>query len=481
MQAIDPIDAREAEIVRIAESREETAALQQHLTEIIQGTVFKGSHRSCQFLKYIVDQAIAGHFDSLKERVIGVELFDRSTSYDTSDDAIVRVTASDVRKRLLQHYGKNGSTSEYRISLPSGSYIPEITRIARCEVVLRTGTAIHQETPSGHHDSVEPDREPSLNRVDQKIPEVPGLSLLPKTAQGSLSGRRWLFLCSLILVVNAALWGTFWYHSSRSAVAPPSDLLWSALFNPSRATHVITSDPNIVVVQEITGTELTVSDYANHKYIPESKNLTPEQVRFSHMILWGDNSSAALDPPITASIAELAQKYSRKIDVRAARSIQLTDLKDDDDYVFLGSPRSNPWSALFSDELDFRFAYDKATRQEIILNAHPRPNELSAYVPTALGWATGQSFAIMAFVPNLDQNGHVLLLAGASGEGTEAAGKLATDLPRLYATLQKCGITPSVPIRHFELLMRVNTMAGAPNNSDVVACHILPGVPAQRP
>ena len=68
-----------------------------------------------------------------------------------------------------------------------------------------------------------------------------------------------------------------------------------------------------------------------------------------------------------------------------------------------------------------------------------------------------------------------------AGEGTEAAGKLATDLPRLYATLQKCGITPSVPIRHFELLMRVNTMAGAPNNSDVVACHILPGVPAQRP
>lgn len=143
MQAIDPIDAREAEIVRIAESKEETAALQQHLTEIIEGTVFKGSHRSCQFLKYIVDQAIAGHFDSLKERVIGVELFDRSTSYDTSDDAIVRVTASDVRKRLLQHYGKNGSTSEYRISLPSGSYIPEITRIPRSEVAPRNVTAIH--------------------------------------------------------------------------------------------------------------------------------------------------------------------------------------------------------------------------------------------------------------------------------------------------------------------------------------------------
>ncbi len=285
----------------------------------------------------------------------------------------------------------------------------------------------------------------------------------------------------LIVTLNAVTWGIYWNRSPRAAASVPSDLLWSALFNPARTTHLITSDPNIVVVQEITGNVLTVSDYANHKYIPESKKLTPEQIRISHMILWGDNSSAALDPPITASIAALAQTYSKRMDVHAARSIQLTDLKNEGNYVLLGSPRSNPWSALFSDELDFRFVFDTATGQEIVRNVHPHPNELSSYVPTALGWATGQSFAIMAFVQNLDQSGQVLLLAGASGEGTEAAGKLATDLPRLSATLQQCGMPPTGPLRHFELLMRVSTMAGSPNTTDVVACHILPGGPPQRP
>jgi hypothetical protein len=93
---------------------------------VIDGDAFKGSHRSGQFLQYIVDQAIAGRFESLKERVIGMELFGRSASYNTGDDAIVRVTASDVRKLLLQHYGRYGATSAFRISLPSGSYIPEI-------------------------------------------------------------------------------------------------------------------------------------------------------------------------------------------------------------------------------------------------------------------------------------------------------------------------------------------------------------------
>ncbi|MFZ1941642.1 MAG: hypothetical protein WAU67_21240, partial [Terracidiphilus sp.] len=128
MQSPSPNDARIAEIAKIAETKSDIVALQQHVKEVIEGEVFKGSHRSVQFLQYIVDQAIAGHCESLKERVIGMELFGRSASYDTGDDAIVRVTASDVRRRLLEHYGRYGATAEFRIALPSGSYIPEITR-----------------------------------------------------------------------------------------------------------------------------------------------------------------------------------------------------------------------------------------------------------------------------------------------------------------------------------------------------------------
>jgi len=113
--------------------------------------------------------------------------------------------------------------------------------------------------------------------------------------------------------------------------------------------------------------------------------------------------------------------------------------------------------------------------QEIIRNVHPRPHELASYIPTAPGWATGQSFAIIAVVKNPDQNGHVLLLAGENREGTEAAGRLATDLSRLSDVLQKCGIPPSGPLRHLQILLRLNMMAGSPNNVDVEACHILPG------
>jgi hypothetical protein len=249
--------------------------------------------RSGQFLQYIVDQAIAGHFESLKERAIGVELFGRSPSYGTGDDAIVRVTASDVRKRLQQHYRIYGASSKFRVTLPLGSYIPEITR---GRIVLLEA---QQEPAATANGSVVVHRDPaSVPREPVMIPA----SHLETVPLKSHSGRQWLSLGILLVALNLALWGVFWIRSSRTKAAPISALPWSALLNPSHATHLITSDPNIVEVQGITGDQISLSDYANRNYIPEPNKLTPEAIRFCHLILWGDNSAAAVDTPIAAQL-----------------------------------------------------------------------------------------------------------------------------------------------------------------------------------
>jgi hypothetical protein len=476
MQLPSTTDSRIAEFAKLIGNKGEIASLQRHLKEVIEGDVFKGSHRSGQFLQYIIDQAIAGHFDSLKERVIGMELFGRSASYDTGDDAIVRVTASDVRKRLLQHYGRFGATAEYRINLPSGSYIPEITRVPRSEAGPANGAPVHGEIGQLHHDSPGPNQE-VLPHPGASVIEVAALPLIEAAQPKRLGRYRWLFFGILIVAINLTLWGIFWSRLAPLESPHTSSLPWSALFGSSHAIELITSDPNISDIQGITGSEVSVSDYANHKYIPVPNKLTPEQDYFCRNILRGDNS-AGVDAPIVANVAALAQTNSKSIEVRTARSIQITDLRSDNNFIFLGSPRSDPWFSLFNDQLDFRFVFDKSSGSEFIRNLHPRPNEQPQYVPTALGWATGDSYAIMALVRNPDQSGQVLLLAGANGEGTEAAGKFATDLPRLSTELRKCGITPSDPIRHFEMLLHLNTMAGTPNNIDLVACHILPDAPA---
>ncbi len=72
---MNSISERESAITQIAGSDEWVAALRAHVHEIVEGEAFKGSHRSGHFLTYIVDQAVDGHFESLKERMIGIELF----------------------------------------------------------------------------------------------------------------------------------------------------------------------------------------------------------------------------------------------------------------------------------------------------------------------------------------------------------------------------------------------------------------------
>jgi hypothetical protein len=222
----------------------------------------------------------------------------------------------------------------------------------------------------------------------------------------------------------------------------------------------------------LTHSSVSVSDYANHRYLPEHNSLSAELKDLCTNLLSGDKASN-VDAQITAQIGQLAQTYSRKVDVQGARNLQFSNLKTDDNFIFLGSPATNPWSSVFEGQLDFRFDSAPVPGGGLIRNVRPAAKEQATYVPTAKGGATGDSFALVAFVANPDQTGQVLLLAGLNREGTQAAGNLATDPARLSAAIRACGISPAGPLKHFEILLRVNTMAGSPSQFDVVACHVL--------
>jgi len=465
-----PTDLLELEITKLVKSDQEIAAIQQHVKEIAEGPAFKSSQRCRQFLQHIVDQSIAGHFELLKERLIGVELFGRPPDYDTGEDAIVRVTASEVRRRLLQHYAGTVGHLNYRIGLPLGSYIPSIACLNHADAAV--GDASEGRVPRhGFGDGVI-SPEAALLLVNGSHAAQPPREGLSSAIRAASRGWVWIGFGALLLILNTGLWFAFRspmpWKTPWALSTPP----WSAMFRSANPTVLITSDPNIAEIQGYTGGQLTVSDYANHNYLAGPNKLNPEEERFCRVVLRGDKASS-VDTPIAVSVAELAESVSKKIEVRGARDIQLADLKTDSNFVFLGSPRSDPWSGLFSDQLDFKFVIDAGSKREVIVNVHPRPNEQKTYVPTAPGWATGQSYAIVASLQNPDFSGRVLLLAGANGEGTEAAGKLVTDPPRFSQALGQCGFDLSRAATNFEMLLRLNTMAGSSSHVDVVACHVL--------
>jgi hypothetical protein len=460
---------------KIVDSKEEVATLRGLLKEITEGPAFKGSQRSGQFLEFVIEQSIAGNFDQLKERLIGVQLFKREPTYDTGEDAIVRVTASDVRKRLLQHYGWFGIDCELRIDLPLGSYIPRVRRKSTAEDVSAAEIGSPQKPGVPPHNVVV--TEPKSVLLEPALSSL--LAVAVKTKAQS-AWRLWRSVAILILAVGFGWWLRSMTRPMRSSMAPQI-LPWSALFSSAASPHLITSDPNIDTVQGITNTTLSLSDYANHKYLPERNTLTPDQLRLCKILLTTDNSAAAPDSPITAQIAAIAQTFSKKLVVQSSRSFELSFLSNNDNFIFLGSPRSNPWFSLFAGALNFRFIYDPQMGSEFIRNVHPLHSEQAAYIPSANGGGTGYSFAIVALIQNPDQNGEVLLLAGADGEATAAAGDFVTNLPKMSAALSSCGLSSSGPVRHFEMLLRTDTMAGVPRKTEMIACHTLLNIPSKGP
>jgi|HubBroStandDraft_6_1064221.scaffolds.fasta_scaffold76060_2 hypothetical protein len=99
------------------------------LNQILQSQGFRSSRRSQEFLRYVVERTLEGQADTLKERTIGIDVFGRSSAYDPSDDATVRVKAGEVRKRLGLYYASEGRLDEVRIDLPHGAYVPEFHRV----------------------------------------------------------------------------------------------------------------------------------------------------------------------------------------------------------------------------------------------------------------------------------------------------------------------------------------------------------------
>jgi hypothetical protein len=156
-------------------------AVQEELAAILASPSFHASRKSCEFLHYIVQVALDGRIDSLKERSIGLDLLGRDISYDPSSDATVRVRANEVRKRLRSFYATQSPQNGYRIELLPGSYGPRFVR-----------------EPESRKPLVSVSLDISTEVHDARVPEQ--LTVLPLNIVGIMRPALIaLFLCALFL------------------------------------------------------------------------------------------------------------------------------------------------------------------------------------------------------------------------------------------------------------------------------------------
>jgi TolB-like protein/Flp pilus assembly protein TadD len=102
----------------------EPQLVRDQLERILASRGFANAKSARRFLRYVVEETLAGRGDQIKEYSVGVSVFDRGDAFDPRADAVVRVEAIRLRKRLGDYYLNGGSTDPVSIELPKGSYVP---------------------------------------------------------------------------------------------------------------------------------------------------------------------------------------------------------------------------------------------------------------------------------------------------------------------------------------------------------------------
>lgn len=391
-----------------------------------------------------MERALDGGEHLLKERTIGAEVFGRDTAYDTGKDAIVRVSANGVRKRLLAYYAGADSAREpgsVQIFLPVGSYMIEFHTF-----------------PPGQEEGVV--REPPASRP----------SLTPSTPAGWW--RRWpVSAWAGIAVLSVAFGVSLWYNhrlAGRVPSSPGMELLPWSQFGSQKIVRVGLTDVNYTIYTNvIVKRPLTLDEYLGEQW---TGNFPPDMAGVSPR---SGNQYTSLVSAVAASrVSAMLETTGRTALLVPARQLQMEHFKGEQPVILLGSVTANPWAELFRESLTFAIEMEPATRLQYMSNHAPLAGEPSRWEPT-LPTVSGTAYAILSLIPNLTGKGCVLLVAGTSSAGTGAASELLTDPARLRKELLARGIDPAGRVQRLELLLRVQSRGTDSRSYRVIASRVV--------
>jgi hypothetical protein len=112
----------------ISEGEIAQETIREELSRILESSIFVQSDRLGRFLRYTVDATLAGDAETLKEYLIGTEVYDRKPPYHPSVDSIVRSEARRLRSKLKEYYESVGRNDSIFIYYRPGSYVPAFRR-----------------------------------------------------------------------------------------------------------------------------------------------------------------------------------------------------------------------------------------------------------------------------------------------------------------------------------------------------------------
>jgi hypothetical protein len=426
------------------QTKEDREAILRELKKVLASPQFSSSKRYPALLQYIVEKTLEGKSDLLKERTLGVDVFDRQPAYDTNTDTVVRYTAGEVRKRLSLYYHELGRASQIRISLPAGSYVPEFLNgheepEETEDDLAYTSTSV----PNGRLTTAPPGemRETEPFALSPPAPQAnpPSAATILLTSAISQQNRSiyrlpfWL-ACAVIVVLIAII-GMNW----RSSPAHPQTALddfWDPILHDQR-TILICTGSVIFAPERVSGT-LTAGKDIEYPFVSM------------------EGASAI------SHVSGLLQSSGVQTQLKSAGATPLTELREHS-FILVGA-FNNQWSLRLVEPLRFHFASDPA---ESIVD-RMQPQVRWSRDPT-LSYSSADDYALVARYRDKTTDSWVVVLAGIGRNGTEAAAEFASS-PR-YMQLLRDQLGKDFDTRNIEAVLKVSVIDGKTGAPSILAVH----------
>jgi hypothetical protein len=414
---------------------------------------FQRSPRLRELLLYICERAIQNRPEELREQQIGCGVFGRRPDYSPGEDNIVRVEIRHLRKRLDEYFTTEGKDEPLVIFIPKGTYVPVFEPRGVVATAPAAEPACSTEVVAAAPKAAEKVARPLWYWIQTGALALLAVACLILLLQNRETGRR----------LAAAV-----------KMAPERKPLWPLVFNDSHQTFVICADSTLVIAQSVLHRPISLDEYVRGDFraaagIP-SNPIMP--------LIYGWQFTDMADVRLVQRLYSLNADHWDKVVLRSAKSTQIQEFKNGN-IVLLGSNRSNPWNALFEPTLNFQFDYEEKTGGPFIRNRAPLPGEQIEYRGGG-GSNQGMAYSTITLVPNLRHTGNVLIIAGTTGEGTEATGEFITNPKTSSEMLRALMDRNNGRLPYFQVLLKSGTLEGVAKNAEIVAMRILPGeIPAE--
>jgi hypothetical protein len=388
--------------------------------------VLHGSESLCKLLRYLAKHALDHPGTPIKEYQIATEVFGRSADFDPQLDSMVRVQAGRLRGKLAEYYSANGADDAITVELPKGTYVL-----------------------SFHHHALarRPHVSPSTETVSQ--------ALRPGNSE-----RKWIAasisLGVLVLAAGVTILGLLWSRNSAQAgtseLAPAAfRVFWNGFVSGQEEPWVIFSNAAFVGRPE-----------TGMRYYDTTK----------------DKGSFILDHYTgvgeVLAVHELDRVFGllhRQIRVKRGSLFSLDDAKNNN-LIFIGSPFENLTLLEIPGTQEFlfrRMASGPRKGEEAIINVHPQPGESKEYFPSAGNAPLTEDYAVVGLVKGLNPSQAVLILAGTTTLGTQAAVEYVCRQSSVEELLLRLPVSQAGQLKPFEAVIRVKVTRGVPVGTELVA------------